>query len=341
MGRKPTLVIPSSYREGVIPTNMNDDEPLLIGGNFSIKKELDLFTQARAANANCLQFFISDKYDWPKITIEQTFIDDFINLINIHKWAKGKVFIHGNLLMNIGSADEGIFNRSKSMLTQELAICERLSVAFYVLHPGSSKKKMSRTKTISQIARTINDALESTSTSTILLEIMAGQGDTVGASFGELKEIRDQIRLKNRIGICLDVQHMWAAGIDLTNWDKVLDDLDDCLGLENLKLIHLNDSKSGFNSRIDAHEKIGNGTIPIKILRNVINHPKTRAIPKILETSHSEDPLNVDSLRREISMIRNELYAKGNNQSEATLLIETAEFSRHFPYHSEEIPPKE
>ena len=305
---------------------------MILGGNLSIQREKNIFVQAEEADANCFQFFLSGLKDWPTVTIQEEFIKNFqLNRLKYAGKYEKNIFVHGNLLINIASTDRGVYQRSVKVFLTEMGICNQLGVDYYVLHPGSSKKKMSRPKTIANVAATINEVLDATLNTTILIEIMAGQGDQIGVTFEELREIRDKVVSKNRLGICLDTQHMWASGIDIGDWTRVREEFDECLGLDTLKLIHLNDSKSAYGSRIDAHEKIGKGTMPISVFRNIINDPLLKEIPMILETSHSEDPLNVESMKNEFRMIRNEL-PDVSQPNGCQLLLESAELARHSFY---------
>ena len=320
----------TQHRQGDVPNpyiseGMND---LLIGGNFSINSTTGVFEQASAALSNVIQIFLSDHKSWPNVPIHEDFVTQFRHDMQTSNWSKEQIFVHANLFINLASVDHGVTQRSRKVLMEELSLCETLGLKYYIIHPGSSKRKLSRDAAIKKFTDTINEALTNTRNIVILIENMAGQGDTLGSNFGELKSILQVINQKDRIGFCLDTQHLWASGHDLCNWDTILKDFDDTIGREHLRVIHFNDSKSCFNSKIDSHEKIGKGTIPMKGLRAIINDPNLRGIPKILETSHSEDPLNITSTLEEITTIRRDILHKKECHTKLKPL-EDAEVARH------------
>jgi deoxyribonuclease-4 len=122
-------------------------------------------------------------------------------------------------------------------------------------------------------------------TTTVLLETMAGKGSEIGRSFEELRTILDGVKLHEKMGVCLDTCHVYDAGYDIVNnLDGVIEEFDRVAGLDKLKAIHLNDSKNVFQSHKDRHATIGNGTLGLQTIKNVINHPKLRHLPFYLET---------------------------------------------------------
>jgi deoxyribonuclease-4 len=129
---------------------------------------------------------------------------------------------------------------------------------------------------------------------------MAGKGSEIGRSFEELKAIIDGTKLDNKLGVCLDTCHVYDAGYDIVNnLDGVLDEFDRVIGLDRLKAIHMNDSKNPFESHKDRHEKIGEGSLGFDAMVRVINHPKLKGLPIILET-----PNELDGYAHEIEILR-------------------------------------
>lgn len=129
---------------------------------------------------------------------------------------------------------------------------------------------------------------------------MSGKGTEVGRTFEEIAEIIDKVKLKDHIGVCLDTCHVYDAGYDIVNnLDGVLDEFDRIIGLEKLFAIHLNDSKNPFNSHKDRHETIGEGSIGIDAIVNIINHPKLKHLPFYLET-----PNELDGHAKEIELLK-------------------------------------
>ena len=137
-------------------------------------------------------------------------------------------------------------------------------------------------------------------TTTILLETMSGKGSEVGSTFEELQQIMENVHLKEKVGVCLDTCHVYSAGYDIVNkLDSVLEQFDNIIGLNKLKAIHLNDSKMPFDSRKDRHEQIGKGTIGLEAIVNIINHPKLKHLPFILET-----PNELNGWKEEIALLK-------------------------------------
>ena len=139
----------------------------------------------------------------------------------------------------------------------------------------------------------------------ICLETMAGKGSEVGSKFEELKQIIDGVKLKDKMKVCIDTCHMNDAGYDLSDFDKVLDEFDKLIGIDNIYCAHINDSKNMINTHKDRHENIGYGTIGFDNLLKVIYHDKLKDVPKILETPYYED---CAPYRFEIGEIKNKKF---------------------------------
>ena len=156
---------------------------------------------------------------------------------------------------------------------------------------------------IKYISDMLNAVLKSDQTTTVLLETMAGKGTEVGCTFEELQEILKRVELSDKMGICLDTCHVYDAGYDIVNdLDGVLEKFDKIIGLNKLCAIHLNDSMNPFESHKDRHQKIGEGSIGLDGIVNIINHPSLRKLPFFLAT-----PNELDGYAKEISLLK-ELY---------------------------------
>ena len=161
---------------------------------------------------------------------------------------------------------------------------DRLGIENLVFHPGSHTG-IGAEAGIQNIIAGLDQAITGKENITVLLETMSGKGTEIGWRFEELKAIRDGVSHPERIGICLDTCHVFAAGYDIVNdLDGVLEEFDKVLGLELLRAIHLNDSMMPFGSRKDRHAVIGGGEIGIEALLNVMRHPKLKDLPFYLET---------------------------------------------------------
>ena len=159
---------------------------------------------------------------------------------------------------------------------------------YYNFHPGSHVKQGTEAG-IAMITEMLNSVLAPEQTTTVLLETMSGKGSEVGRNFQELRCILDGVVLKEKMGVCLDTCHVWDGGYDIVNnLDGVLAEFDEIIGLERLCAIHLNDSLNTLGSHKDRHARIGEGQIGLEALVRVINHPKLRHLPFILETPNDD-----------------------------------------------------
>jgi len=219
------------------------------------------------------------------------------------------VIVHAPYIINLANdKDEDKFNFGINFLKQELKRTEMLGVNKVVLHPGSHVG-LGTEKGIENIIRALNMVLDSEKGPIILLETMAGKGTEVGITFEELGEIIKGIKYQNRIMVCMDTCHMFDAGYDLSDFDKVLEEFDSVVGLSKIGCVHINDSKNILGSHKDRHENIGFGEIGFDNLIKIIYHDKLKEVPKILETPYVSKDGGKDRTyppyKHEIQMIRN------------------------------------
>jgi deoxyribonuclease IV len=275
---------------------------LLIGAHISIAGGFDQAV-ARAESIHCtaLQIFTKSNRQWNSASIPEHEIDTFKNALQ--RSSIKKVIAHASYLINIGSPHVDVHKKSVNALKDELLRCTLLGIPYLVLHPGSSLT-MPLDACLKLIAKSIDSVLQETPSDTmILLETMAGQGSTVCYTFEQLATLYNLCSRRNRIGICLDTCHIFAAGYDLRNSDtyqRTWEQFDSLVGLGNLHAIHVNDSKKELGSRVDRHEHIGKGKIGLEGFKLLLNDERLFDIPKILETPKStlaDDSQNLDLLR--------------------------------------------
>ncbi len=185
-------------------------------------------------------------------------------------------------------------------LKQELIRSSILDIPLVVLHPGAHMGK-GKDKGIEKIVLSINEIFAQTPDiqARLLLETTAGQGSGLGHTFEQLASIMDKIENKNRIGICLDTSHVFAAGYDIRtpeSYRKAMDAFDAIIGFENLYFVHVNDSKKEMGSRVDRHEHIGKGYIGIQAFELMMNDMRFWDIPKIIETPKQKDGQDMDRM---------------------------------------------
>ena len=211
---------------------------------------------------------------------------------------------HDSYLINLASPDPVLRARSIASFTMELHRCRALGLHYLVSHPGNYMDD--RDAGIARNADAISEALVASPGDTILcLETTAGTGTSLGATFEELATIiaRVDAGVRDRVGICVDTCHVYSAGYDLVqDYDGVFARLDDAMGLDRLKVMHLNDSKTPFASRRDRHELIAEGSLGEAPFRRVMNDPRLAAVPKVIETPKLDDATATDL--RMLSLLR-------------------------------------
>ena len=216
-----------------------------------------------------------------------------------------QTFSHDSYLINLASPDAALLARSLDSFRAELRRCAALGIEYLVTHPGNATDG-DRERGLEQNAAAIERALRLEGGDTVvLLEHTAGTGSALGSSFEELRRIIDAIAPteRERVGVCLDTCHLWAAGYDIaTDYEGVMERLDTIVGIGRVRLFHLNDSKTGLGSARDRHAHIGQGCIGLEGFRNLLNDERFAHVPKLLETPKDDDALAAD--RHNLAVLR-------------------------------------
>jgi deoxyribonuclease-4 len=203
------------------------------------------------------------------------------------------VLAHAAYLINLCAVDGEVLRKSRAALRDELGRCEALGISGLILHPGSHVGAGEKDG-IKRIAESLNLAHADTPgyRTRSILETTAGQGSAIGYRFEQLGGIIDLVDEKDRVGVCFDTCHVFAAGYDISTeggWEETIGAFDDVIGLRRLSAIHVNDSRKERGSRVDRHDHIGNGKIGLPGFRMLMNDPRMENVPKILETEKSDD----------------------------------------------------
>jgi deoxyribonuclease IV len=277
----------------------------LLGAHFSIAKGLHqaLFT-ARDYGCTAVQVFTKNSNTWKEKTLSN---ED----IRLFEEARKKTNIqhiasHTSYLINLASPEKKKYAMSREALKQELIRCAALKIPLVVLHPGSHMESGVEAG-IERIASAVNgvfDGLPGNPTQ-LLLETTSGQGFNLGHTFEQLAVIMGKIEHRDRLGVCLDTCHIFAAGYDLRTkaaYQKTMMTFESVIGFDHLYWIHLNDSMREMGTRVDRHEHIGQGFIGEKAFKLLMNDSRLRNIPKVLETPKGEgekdwDQINLAKLR--------------------------------------------
>lgn len=271
---------------------------LYIGCHLSYSKGYEAMgRQALDIDANTFAFFTRNPRGGAAKTIDEADAAALRRILTDNSF--GKLVAHAPYTMNACAADENIRRFAREAMTDDLIRMESTPHNYYNFHPGSHVKQGVDVG-IKLITEQLNECLKAEQTTTVLLETMAGKGSEMGRSFEEIRAIIDGVELENKLGVCLDTCHVWDGGYDIVNnLDGVLEEFDRIIGLDRLKAIHLNDSLNPLGSHKDRHAKIGEGQIGADALIRVINHPKLKNLPFILET-----PNDIEGYAREIKFLR-------------------------------------
>ena len=277
---------------------------LIIGSHVGYKKDSGLVGSVKEAlsyKANTFMFYTGAPQNTVRSSIDLNNVKEAYKLMEENNINKNNVIVHAPYIINLANGDESKFNFSCNFLSEELKRVNTFGMQYLVLHPGSHVG-LGVDEGISNIVKALNLVLSKDDSNVmILLETMAGKGSEVGRTFEELKRIIDGVSRKERIGVCLDTCHLNDAGYDLNNFDDVLDEFDKLIGIDKIKCIHINDSKNTLDSHKDRHENIGRGTIGLDTLIKVINNPKLKDVPKILETPYID---GIAPYKEEIALIK-------------------------------------
>lgn len=264
---------------------------------------------ARAAEigATAIQIFTKQPNRWAEVTLSDEECDLYRG--GLHTHGVDYANAHDSYLINLASPDPVLRDRSLAAFRAELLRAERLGLDALVTHPGNATDG-DLARGLAQNAALVEQALEEVGgTVMVLLETTAGSGKVIGARFEELAEMIERVSPANRhrVGVCLDTCHVWAAGYDLVgDYEGVFARLDDVIGLDRLRLFHLNDSVAPFASRRDRHAAIGEGTLGEEPFRRLMTDERFAAVPKVIETpKEGDDPRDLVTLdRRNLAKLR-------------------------------------
>ncbi len=286
---------------------------LIIGSHVSFNSKAQLLGSVREAlsyNANTFMIYTGGAQSTLRSDINSEYTYEAFKLMIENNINPKNVIVHAPYIVNLANkSDINKYNFYIEFLVNELNRVKELGLDKMVLHPGSATT-CTKEEAISNIAEAINKIYENTTDVVILLEYMAGKGNEVGSSIGELKGIIDKINDKDRIGVCIDTCHMNDSGVDIAKFDEFLDEFDREIGIGKIKCVHVNDSLNPIGSHKDRHANIGYGTIGFDNLINVVYNNRLEGIPFILETPYINRN-NKDAYapyKMEIESIRNKKF---------------------------------
>ena len=289
------------------------DNELIIGSHvgFSSKNQLlGSVLEALSYGSNTFMFYTGAPQNTKRNPIRDEYTYEAYKLMKENNIKLENVVIHAPYIVNLGNLDN--FDFSVNFLRGEIERASLLGIKNVVLHPGSSVS-YDRLDSIESIIKGLNLILDNEYDVRICLETMAGKGTEIGINIDELKTIIDGVKYKDKIGVCLDTCHLNDSGIDLTKFNEYINEFDKEIGIDYIKVIHINDSKNEIGSHKDRHENIGLGTIGFDTLIKIIYDKRFKNIPKILETPYvTENDESKEKIyppyKYEIKMIRDKIY---------------------------------
>jgi deoxyribonuclease-4 len=281
---------------------------LLLGAHMSIAGGVHGAIE-RACSIRCtaIQIFVKNNMQWFARPLTREEIQAFLN--HAQRCQLASVFAHANYLINLAATTPQFHANSIRALTEELTRADQLELPFLVMHPGAHMGAGEEAG-LRKIAASIDRVLAGIPKvkTKIALETTAGQGSSLGHRFEELAFIIENVSEPERLCVCLDTAHVFAAGYDITSEaavKKTFREFDRIIGRERLVAIHMNDSKTGRGSRVDRHAHIGQGQIGLAAFRFIMNAARFRKVPKVLETPKGqdlkEDVMNMKTLLKLVS----------------------------------------
>ncbi|WP_459933884.1 deoxyribonuclease IV [Fundidesulfovibrio butyratiphilus] len=273
----------------------NVDAPSPLGAHESIAGGLWRAVERIArVGGTALQLFTRNQRQWSTPPLGEEEVRAFSRARKL--WGGAPVVSHASYLINLGSPDEAAWRRSVRATAMELDRCRSLGLELMVIHPGSALGSQPA-QALARVAQGVDLAVEEAGDGlgqlpVILLENVAGQGTSLGRSFEELATLLEKAACACRMGLCLDTCHAFAAGYDFSSpdgFEATLEALDRNVGLDRLKLVHVNDSKHPLGSGKDRHEHIGLGAMGLPAFARIMTDDRLAGVPKVLETHKSEN----------------------------------------------------
>ncbi len=264
---------------------------LLIGAHMSISGGVfNAFLMGKEVGCTTMQIFTKNSNQWKAKELTPDDVNKFLE--NQKKTDISPVVGHNGYLINLASPKEDIYHQSLEAMLIEFQRAELLTLPYLVMHPGSHLGSGEK-EGIEKIARSIDWLHQKTKGFKVktCLETTAGQGSSIGFRFEHIAEILGQVKDNQRLGVCYDTCHTFAAGYDIRTpktYEQTFTEFDKIVGIKRLKVFHVNDSMKDLNSRVDRHQHIGEGKIGLDGFRLLMNDPRWDKVPKILETPKEE-----------------------------------------------------
>ena len=262
------------------------------------------FLRGEEVGCDAMQIFTKNNNQWRAAPLTEREIKAYQT--NRRQAGIDPILAHDSYLINLASPDKDLHRKSLEALRIEVARAAVLEIPYLIIHPGAHLES-GEAEGIARVVEALDTVLEDPQASRVMicLETTAGQGSSLGYRFEHLASIRGGVTRRERVGICVDTCHIFAAGYEIRGQkacEETMRQLHSIVGLDHVKCVHLNDSQRELGSRVDRHAHIGRGQIGLEGFRLLINDPRLQHIPMILETPKGEDPVAAD--RRNLAILR-------------------------------------
>lgn len=263
-----------------------------LGAHMSIAGGIHkALVRGQRVGCECIQVFTANPRQW----VASPLTEENVSLFKQRKRETGidPIIAHDSYLINLGSPKEDLWHKSMQSFGAELDRCAKLGIPYLIMHPGSHTDGTEETG-LRRVAEAFNLLFDRSAGQSVmvLLETTAGHRSSLGSSFEQLARIIELVEQEDHLGICFDTCHAFAAGYELRTrqgYESTFRELDDTIGLARVRAFHLNDSKRDLGSHVDRHEHIGKGYLGLEPFRMILNDPRFRGLPMLLETPKGND----------------------------------------------------
>ena len=274
----------------------------LLGAHVPVAGGLDKAPEnARVIEAEAIQIFTRNKMQWKARPVSEEEARAF--KAGMAGSGVRSVMTHGSYLVNLASPDAAMLAKGREAFVADMERCYALGIPHLVFHPGAHMG-VGHDEGLTAVARSLDWILAKTRRLAVtpLLEVTAGQGTCLGHRFEDLEAILERVRAPERLGVCIDTCHLFAAGYDIATargYETTIAELDRRVGLARVKAFHLNDAKQGLGSRRDRHARIGEGMLGLETFRRLVNDARFAGVPMVVET-----PGPLEAWKKEVALLK-------------------------------------
>lgn len=244
--------------------------------------------EALSYDANALMLYTGAPQNTRRKAMSELKVEEALQLMENNAIEKSSLIVHAPYIINLANCTKPeTFDLGVEFLTKEIDRVKALQATILVLHPGSHVQAEEDVG-LQRIVEGLDLALANADHVTVAIETMAGKGSEIGYHFDHIRYLIDHCKFAEHLGVCMDTCHLHDAGFDLTDFDRILDEFDQKIGLSRLSCIHVNDSKNIRGARKDRHANIGFGEIGFEALHKIVHNPRVEHVVKILETPYVE-----------------------------------------------------